>query len=147
MDCPRCDAKLRTESLDGSRRLGGSRGPFRSNPNLTPATQHQEGMIWVERCDMCQGIWFDRGELSEAMRNMEILEVPDLPSDRRFEHQVEGACPRCKAGMAAYSSRVVPGIVFNVCKTCEGIWLDAGELRRLSDPLVALSSFLSDEFR
>ncbi len=146
MDCPRCTAELITESLDGRLKPGGNLGPFRSNPNLAEAVEKMGRMIWVDRCSKCAGIWFDRGELSRAMRSLEIMDVPDPPSDLRFGYDVRGPCPRCQGRMDAFSSQVVPGVVFNACSNCGGIWLDAGEVVRFANPLVALSSFISAEF-
>lgn len=146
MDCPRCGAELITQTLDGRQQLMGDRGPFRSNPNLNDELQRVGEAIWVERCSGCQGIWFDRSELAEAMRSMEIMDVPDPPSGLSFGPNVPGPCPRCRAPMGARFSRVVPGVVYNVCGSCNGIWLDAGEVLRFAHPLVALSSFICAEF-
>lgn len=88
----------------------------------------------IDSCPQCQGLWFDGGELrkfftSESLKDKFLL-------DHRMSHDsfsysmvtVQRPCPRCRKGMDHPS---VGGISVDVCRDCEGIWLDFGELDRL----------------
>ncbi len=91
--------------------------------------------IRVEQCDRCGGIWLDQGELDrvvdaerEDIRWMDL----DLWQDAG---EVSGklssrSCPYGH-GLLATLSYGKSGIEVDVCRTCGGIWLDAGELEKI----------------
>jgi Zn-finger nucleic acid-binding protein len=91
--------------------------------------------LTVDCCPRCKGIWFDGGELSQA--------VPE--ADRRVQIppnavRLQALCPTCGRPLYAFP---FPGtrVVIEMCRKCEGLWLDAGEFaairqarRRLEEP-------------
>lgn len=97
----------------------------------------------VDRCPQCGGVWFDKGELGEALRHgggaLAPITAPppgapaagpaaarrDDPDRRR------GRCPRHAKVMIQTESLRVPDLTLETCPSCRGIWLDGGELARL----------------
>ena len=101
MDCPNC----RTGTL-GEYRVKGTG-------------------VKVDVCAQCRGIWFDGGELdgSVAVAAKELRVPSGAASTRRV-------CPRCNEPL--YASKYPQTLVIvDMCKQCNGLWLDAGELTEL----------------
>lgn len=97
-----------------------------ATPRSCPACQSklqafQMGPIELDRCPGCRGTFFDGGELEAVLGRS--LEVKDrgLPTNRR--------CAGCGAAMKA---AIVGGLAVELCQSCKGIFLDAGELRSLN---------------
>jgi membrane associated rhomboid family serine protease len=93
--------------------------------------------IEVDVCRECGGIWFDRGELDDVMR--EALATPQ--SVARLDPQAgaptkptphrELLCPRCRTSMKPEIYGKVSGIELDRCPRCQGRWADGGELSAL----------------
>ena len=103
LECPQCSAHL-------TRLVGG------------------EG-IEVNWCERCKGTWHDKGILDEFSRESHLprllQEQPassQYPSDRR--------CPRCGVPMEK-STLGAEKFVVDRCRSCQGLWLDHGEVARL----------------
>jgi membrane associated rhomboid family serine protease/ssDNA-binding Zn-finger/Zn-ribbon topoisomerase 1 len=100
--------------------------------------------IEVDVCPKCGGIWFDRSELDDVMR--EAMAQPQ--SVTRLDPQAgaptqptphrEIVCPRCQKTMLAEIFGRVSNIELDRCPQCRGQWADGGELsalvRYLHDP-------------
>jgi Zn-finger nucleic acid-binding protein len=87
----------------------------------------------IDSCAKCCGLWFDGGELrrfftSDQLKGQFLLERIKHDSYSYSMVTTQRACPRCRKGM---DHPVVGGISVDVCRDCEGIWLDFGELNRL----------------
>jgi Zn-finger nucleic acid-binding protein len=107
------------------------------------------GSVPVDRCDHCQGIWFDRRELRnvlDAYRDGESIpmSVPS-PESKRHEHK-GGSCPRCNVPLARAETLAVEGLHWDTCDKCGGAWLDGGELTIIAaDPdAAAAAAFFSE---
>jgi Zn-finger nucleic acid-binding protein len=109
MDCPNCEIALKRCNIGG---------------------------VSLDECSRCRGIWFDKKELDEAKDEID----PDL---RWMDLQIWGQqphfrvtdqphnCPRCrqvKMQMIAYQE---PEIDLLHCPSCEGTWLNAGDLEKM----------------
>jgi Zn-finger nucleic acid-binding protein len=102
--------------------------PTRTCPKCTDRLNErplQESGIKVDACPVCHGLWFDHWELEGHLGTLctEIVPSADAAvTDRR--------CPGCRIAMTTFT---VPGsqVVIDLCEECKGIWLDAGELKRL----------------
>lgn len=94
----------------------------RSCPDCQSKLQpFQMGPIELDRCHGCRGTFFDGGEL-EA-----VLGKPLSFTDRGFA--TSRKCAACSAGMKAAT---VAGLSVELCGSCKGVFLDAGELRALN---------------
>ncbi len=110
MDCPKC----RQQPL---------REKYVSGANLN-----------VDYCPKCKGIWFDGGELAQALPAAERqLQIP------RRAVRLRAPCPRCNKPLYAFPyphSRVT----IEMCKGCHGLWLDAEEFQQIQEAREQLPS-------
>jgi len=88
-----------------------------------------DAVVQIDACPMCNGAWFDSGELDmlagEESNLEEHLETEHRASDRR--------CPR---GHGPMREHALPGKVrtpLERCSTCGGLWLDGEERRKLAN--------------
>jgi len=119
MDCPKCTGKLEENKL---------------------------GDETIDVCWVCEGIWFDRGELKKVISG-DSKDFKSIGSKLDLEkHGVDGAelaafgidlnhkegkCPRCAdvMGQTVYKK----GILIDSCPKDHGIWLDGGEIHKLRE--------------
>lgn len=144
MRCPRCGGRLSTETLGGRPAPPG--GPYRSmeQPVLPQEAVH---VILVDRCTGCCGVWFDEGEISEAIRSMKLRTAPQPPAAVAPRHSgAIGQCPRCGAGMETLQSQSAPQVEYDRCPRCRGVWFDPGEAEAFGDEHVGLLALMLDEF-
>lgn len=105
-------------------------------PNSSLERQTDPGThLEIDTCPDCQGLWFDAGELRQFFASPHLKEefLPDARKERP-QHSFEISskarrCPRCRKGMARPT---VGDVAVDVCQSCQGIWLDHGELYRLT---------------
>lgn len=104
-------------------------------------TRMREGDVEVDECDVCRGMWLDKGEL-EALQeaSAERRLHRDDPAGDSVERSVnevaqlstKGAkCPRCGAAMSPKDYGFGSQIVIDTCPEGCGVWLDVGEAERL----------------
>ncbi len=98
--------------------------------DLSPLTV--EG-VQLDLCPACRGVWLDPGELA-LLRGAEA----DLPSDQapvtsgeRRLATTTYICPRCDGAFETLEYARGTALYIDRCKSCRGIWLDAGELKRI----------------
>lgn len=87
----------------------------------TAAPHPDVGPITAEVCERC-GLWIDGDLLASVSPKLEALR----PRRTTLPVPPQGAltCPRCRV----YAARVhVSRVWIDVCRTCAGVWLDAGE--------------------
>lgn len=99
------------------------------------------GSFYIERCDDCQGLFFDPGEL-ELLLNNTVKNVEHVADDVIKQLQVENAnvknkvvyrkCPECGVMMCRKAFGYRSGVVVDRCIK-HGIWLENSELRRLQE--------------
>jgi len=105
------------------------------------------GILTLDHCSRCGGIWFERGEVQQlASRDPAALwaevapraDIPrppchncQLPLDRDAE-KCEACgnanildCPSCDQAMKRHA---VNGLLLDVCERCQGVWFDHKEL-------------------
>lgn len=113
--CPNCDIALQTIRL-----------------NL-------EEPFFIERCDVCFGLFFDRGEIEVILHSsvshvfdINMQHIDNINKDRyRSNQKVRYVkCPECRVLMNRVNFGQRSGVVVDQCKI-HGIWLDSGELTHL----------------
>ncbi len=87
----------------------------------------------VERCQVCGGIWFDRMEL-ESIMELAVAELIIPPG----AEETERCCPRDGEIMFAFKYPQTD-VTVDMCKKCDGLWLDGGELTEIKKTRVALA--------
>ena len=114
MDCPRCEATLETKTI---------------------------GDVEIDECPNCEGIWFDKGELTQAKdetapdlnwMDFEIWKHEDLFTVAPKPIN----CPKCTAQMVTINYDET-GVEIDYCTECQGIWLDGGEFDKIVEALEA----------
>ena len=93
----------------------------------------------VDRCNMCNGLWFDAGEI-EALRNKEAASLIDTGSakqGRQFNVVNDYRCPRCGGEMCRTVDEQQRHISYETCADCSGSFFDAGEFLDLSQLTVS----------
>lgn len=114
--CPHCNIYMSTIDLSSSL------GPF-----------------LIERCSVCYGLFFDPGELEKVLErgvsNAFVIDyalLEKLAEEQRDRRETVKyiSCPVCGKLMNRINYGTRSGVVIDSCRE-HGIWLDAGELKRL----------------
>jgi PAT family beta-lactamase induction signal transducer AmpG len=95
----------------------------------------------VDRCNTCNGLWFDAGEV-EALRSKETAALIDTGSARQGRELNivdDYRCPRCGGEMHRTIDEQQRHIKYETCEDCNGSFFDAGEFLDLSQ--LTLSDF------
>ncbi|MBL7131210.1 MAG: zf-TFIIB domain-containing protein [Candidatus Omnitrophica bacterium] len=140
MDCPKCIGRLKAlrikryglEKMYTRSRRGGSPGPEVMITTVIKAPK-KAGVLELDKCWVCNGIWFDKGELKKLQREKldrkTIGSHIDDPKLYKLLNKKGGLCPRCKAPMRKMKGKTgARNITVDICITCGGIWLDGGEV-------------------
>ncbi len=94
----------------------------------------------VERCNDCHGMFFNPGKL-EALLNsqthplvwLDNVQMNQIGEDFGFSHEVVyRKCPMCSERMSHINFAGHSGVILDRCGT-HGVWLEGGELRRLTE--------------
>ena len=105
--------------------------------------------IELDYCPSCGGLWFDSGEM-DLLSEKSGKECATLrPSADAKEALLR--CPICRVRMdkRLMGSETEPVLV-DLCPSCEGLWLDRGELEQILNQTGAadpVARHLSDTFR
>ena len=90
----------------------------------------------VHVCQACRGVLTPRSVFADVVRVRRAW-ASGPPVARRPRDEREGAreaiCPVCARQMATHPYLGPGGVVIDTCDTCDVVWLDAGELRRIVD--------------
>lgn len=97
------------------------------------------GSVVVEKCPICQGLWFEKGELRQAEESEgldEIWKDFELWTDHdAFETKWSSRkCPVCSKKMAVITYGHT-AVKIDYCLEDHGLWLDQGEFERIIDAL------------
>lgn len=110
MNCPRCETLLQSETI-----------------------KERNDEVSVETCSSCHGIWLDKGELQSLDNVSEpvLIEWRNIPSE--YDQLTPLHCPSCGTHpmMKKAEHPRDEKVIFDYCESCEGIWLDGGELEAI----------------
>lgn len=115
MNCPRCQTELKPDKL--------------SEAAITYSAQS---------CPKCKGFWISDRQLKqiEMEEQAALIEFRSIPG-KDAQHQPL-ACPECAKVMEKVTSERDPNVVMDVCRPCDKVWLDGGELAAIkTESLVA----------
>jgi Zn-finger nucleic acid-binding protein len=95
----------------------------------------------IDRCTICSGIWFDAGEIDilQDKQAAAAIDTGDARIGKQSNAMDDYQCPRCSGAMVKVVDPKQTHIWYETCSACHGSYLDAGELRDLSD--VSISDF------
>ncbi|MFC1745161.1 zf-TFIIB domain-containing protein [Candidatus Riflebacteria bacterium] len=85
------------------------------------------GDIEVDYCPVCDGVWFDQGEVAEKLEFSR--DFPDFQQVLENAKETKFTCPRCSVNKLL-EMQFIPEdpLLIDCCPDCKGIWLDGGEL-------------------
>ena len=91
--------------------------------------------IEVERCETCNGLWFDMLEKEDliAIRGSESIDIGNDQVGEKYSLMQDIACPVCDQKMIPMVDKDQFHIKYESCATCFGTFFDAGEFRDLKD--------------
>lgn len=93
--------------------------------------KYYKGMMEVEYCPHCRGMWLDFHELDQ-LEDVAFDQDAWKGSLIHRECLVECKCPICEAPMLEFQYRLYD-LKLDVCPEHHGFWLDAGEDERVLD--------------
>lgn len=107
MDCPKCQSPMAAVKI---------------------------GIVEVDRCTGCGGMWFDslEEEWLKTPDDAARLDVGDPGVGERLNAHGRIDCPRCHTQTIRMVDVAQPHIWFESCKFCYGRFFDAGEFRDLA---------------
>ena len=83
----------------------------------------------VDRCTNCKGVWLDLGET--AAPPSAVAAVDDGPARPVLAARRDIHCPRCRT-VTTPVTEPGSGVLYEKCSVCQGVYLDAGEWRKLN---------------
>jgi uncharacterized protein len=97
------------------------------------------GSIEVDRCEGCQGIWFDALEMRDLKQldDSETVDQGDPSIGQRHDAQARVMCPIDNVRMVRMVDVGQPHIWLESCPVCYGVFLDAGEFTDLKEQTFA----------
>lgn len=84
--------------------------------------------VEVDACPKCQGIFLDRGEIKALTGSSDLHQL--LTKYLGLDSDSQLVCPNCGGLMDGEDAGDVR---VDVCIKCHGVWLDAGELKHLTE--------------
>lgn len=115
LECPKCMGELREIQI------GDKKGEI----------------LNVDQCFACQGIWFDQGELRKMLQIKPFFSSEEGAKEFAGEWRdvvfdlKSSRCPHCKKEMERLHNVRGGQIAVDHCQSCDGTWLDGGEIRFL----------------
>lgn len=102
-----------------------------------------EAKVPYETCELCGGVFLEKADLTKIEtrasgrtrkvdRAVGVFERSLKVAKARLTH-VSPSCPRCKEEMFEREWRMGTMVMIDICISCEGVWLDAGELEALEE--------------
>lgn len=95
----------------------------------------------IDVCHTCGGAWFDPMEMGpvitelakqEDIQGLQTKDALTSEAPKQSKTEQQKLCPRCNIPTLTFNYSYDSGIFLNRCPSCEGIWVDPGELRRLA---------------
>lgn len=83
--------------------------------------------VEVDVCPRCGGIFLDKGEIRSLTGRSDLHDL--LTTYLGLDADSHLVCPSCEG---LIDGEDAGGVRVDVCLTCKGVWLDAGELERLA---------------
>lgn len=100
-----------------------------------------EGGVLVDKCPKCYGKWVEAKELQRIQTlkendySEELKSIPNYVQRAyimaREKKGKQLSCPVCQSTLELREYGYSSQIIMDVCPSCQGIWLDNGELKAL----------------
>lgn len=106
MHCPKCNAEL--------------------------IKKYYKGMLEVDSCPQCRGMWLDFDEL-DKLEDVIFDEDTKKGSLIHFQKKTEYPCPHCESKLDEFQYRLYDLKLDACLENSHGFWLDAGEDERVAE--------------
>ena len=116
---------------------------FRQKVPGIPSPANAAAILDIDACAGCAGAWLEDGELSalgRAPAALRKLATSIRATQPALAPARTGLCPGDGKPLAAVEYPSFPGLIFQGCGTCRGVWCDAGVLPALADRLAPVES-------
>lgn len=97
------------------------------------------GDVTLERCTGCTGLWMKASAMERLMARKDLARVVDTGGGATTANSPSEAsanavliCPNDRSRLIRMVNHKQPHVQYESCKTCGGVFLDAGELRDLA---------------
>lgn len=94
----------------------------------------------IDKCNTCNGVWLDEGELIKIVQTKEETFDDQIISDtitlafkgvpQEEARSIEN-CPKCGKALKAINYSYSSGIIIDRCPDSHGVWLDHQELEKV----------------
>ena len=115
MQCPKCKIDLKASDLE------------------------EYGFVIIDVCPICDGAWFDKGELDRLdesiWTDVEKIEFHNVESVHK-----DIKCPKCDTKLEPLNPKDLKELIIDRCPSCQGFWLDKGELDQMKDVAAKVDS-------
>jgi len=85
--------------------------------------------VELDCCSSCGGLWFDSGEIDVLTEKSGGRRAIFRPATNVREPRLR--CPVCRSRMDKRYMGVENPVLVDVCPSCDGLWLDRGELEQV----------------
>lgn len=97
---------------------------------LEPSDLGEYGFVVLDVCAKCRGAWFDKRELDRLDESVWV-NVEEQAFREGEGDRARISCPKCDVPLTSVSPPDEPELVVDRCTSCEGFWLDRGELEEV----------------
>ena len=122
MNCPRCTGNLKSTDFG------------------------EYGLAIIDVCPDCQGSWFDSGEL-DRLDDSVWTDVENIDFSDVEESHKNIPCPKCDVNLEPLSPMDAKDLIVDRCPSCQGFWLDKGELDRMKDVAAVVDSEIAKNMK
>jgi Zn-finger nucleic acid-binding protein len=98
--------------------------------NVDLVKKFYKGMIEVDSCPSCRGMWLDFNEL-DKLEDVAFDDDAHKGSLVHFQTKTNYPCPQCGMGMDEFQYRLYDLRLDTCAQNGHGFWLDAGEDERV----------------
>lgn len=113
--------------------------PICENVDLQTTILAEYGFAILDACPNCQGAWFDKGELDQldasVWINFEKIELQHVHPEHKTIQ-----CPKCSVDLEPLAPKDVKNLIIDRCPSCQGFWLEKGELGRIQGVAIEIES-------
>ena len=99
--------------------------------SLSPMSLHDGGASAKAFACECGGLWFKADALEKATETIEVVAVEIRHIPGRARQGLLLGCPECRVPMEKRRNTRDPKVVVVFCPSCQGTWLDKGELEAI----------------
>lgn len=87
------------------------------------------------KCSGCNGMWFRDGsiELARSIEGASTIDDEAHHSQAAYNEVRDIECPECHQGMMKMVDREQFHIEFEACRYCNGVFLDSGEFKDMTE--------------